>query len=57
MGPGESAAHDAFHDEVVGGMSGSDADSEVEFPLWTEIHVDGGEELLLLVSECVEAGI
>ena len=56
MGPGESAAHDAFHDEVVGGMSGSDADSEVELPLWTEIHVDGGEELLLLVSECVEAG-
>jgi hypothetical protein len=30
--------------------------AEVEVPLWTEVHVNGGEKLLLLVTERIKSG-
>jgi hypothetical protein len=55
MRPGKSAADDALDDQVIGGARRSDADSEVELPLRTEIDVDAGEELLLLIAQSIES--
>src|SRR5579859_5294715 len=41
---------------MIGGMRGSDADSEVKLPLRREVDVNAGEKLLLLISERVESG-
>jgi len=56
VGPRKSPAYNAFNDEVVGGTGRPDAHSQVELPLRTEIHIDGGEELLLLISQRIKSG-
>ena len=47
--PGKTPPHDALHDQVIGGVGDADAHSEVELPLWPEIHIDCRKELLLLI--------
>ena len=54
VGPGETAAHNALNDQVVGGAGDADSDTEVELPVRRKIQIDGGEELLLLVVEAIE---
>ena len=40
VGPGEAAAYDAFHDQVIGGTCGADADAKIELPLRAEVDID-----------------
>ena len=51
LGPGESSSEDAFHGDVIRGTGRSDAHSEVELPLRSEIDVERRKKLLLLISE------
>ena len=56
MVPIEAAADDTFHDQVIGGTGDANAHAEVEFPLRSEIYVNRGEELLLLLAQGIESG-
>ena len=44
--PFEAASDDALDDPVVGGRGGADA--EVDLPVWADVEIDGGKQLLLL---------
>ena len=55
-GPVEAAADDSFDDEVIGGGGRADAYAEVDLPLWRNVEIGDGEDLLLLISECVGGG-
>src|SRR5947207_5281589 len=56
MLPVKPPSDDALHDQVVGRASHTDTHAEVEFPLRPEVHVNGREELLLLLAQTVEPG-
>ena len=52
--PGKAPSDNALDDQVIGGSGCADAYSKVELPLWTQIDVDGRNELLLLFVEWTE---
>src|ERR1700722_16108706 len=47
--PVEATAEDGFHDQVVGGRGGADANADIDFPERRHIEVGDEEDLLLLV--------
>ena len=48
------AAQDQFDQEVIGAVIEAHADSEVAFPLWREVQIDGRHDLLLLLAKSFE---
>src|SRR5512140_2833359 len=40
---------------MIGGTRGSDADSEIELPFRSKVDINGRKELLLLISQRIEA--
>ena len=47
----EAAADDHLHQQMIGAVRDSDAHSEIEFPVGTEIQVDRRHDLLRLGPE------
>ena len=54
--PGETPANDRFVDQPIRGDGGSDADSEVEFPVVRNIQIEAGKKLLLLLAHGIKTG-
>jgi len=52
-GPVKAAAEDAFDDPVIGGCGCAHTDAEVDLPPGTDIEIDAGKYLLLLLVERV----
>lgn len=52
----EAIAQDELGDDVVGAAGDADAQTEIDLPLRAEVHIYGGEKLLLLVLDRIEAG-
>src|SRR5438105_5310390 len=52
--PGKSPADDGFHDQMVGGPGGANADAEIDFPLGRDVNVNRGYKLLLLFVQRIE---
>ena len=44
----EAVAQDHFRDEMIGGRGDADAKAEVDLPLWRQIQIDNGKNLVLL---------
>ena len=44
-----------LHNQVIGGTGNSPANTCVEFPIWSQINIYTGDELLLLILEAIEA--
>ncbi len=51
----ETAAEDHFDEQVVGAMRSADAYAEIELPIGVEIEIDARDELLLLLTDGIEA--
>jgi hypothetical protein len=51
MAPVETAAENAFDDEVVGGAGCAHSDAKIDLPCGRDVEVGNGEELMLLILE------
>ena len=51
----ETVAEDHLGDQVIGGTCDADTQAKVDFPVGREIEVDGGEYLVLLLTDGVKA--
>src|ERR1700687_3062306 len=49
--PSETSANDEFHDQVIAGVVGVEADAEVQLPLGGNIEINRREELVILSSQ------
>ena len=50
IAPIETAAENGFHDQVVGGRRGADADADIDLPNGGHIEIGNDEYLLLLIG-------
>ena len=53
--PVQATADNHFHQQMIGPVGDSYPDSEVELPIRPEIQVNGGDDLLLLLADRIEA--
>src|SRR5580698_6253259 len=51
---GKTPTNDALNNQMIGGSSRADSHSKVELPLWSQIEVNGRNELLLLIPQRTE---
>lgn len=51
----EAIAQNHFHDQMVGGSRQTDAEPEINFPLGREVEIHGGENLVHLLRDGIEA--
>src|SRR5579863_649211 len=52
--PGKTPTNNALNNQMIGGSSRADADTEVELPVWPQIEINRGDKLLLLIVEGAE---
>jgi hypothetical protein len=46
----EAAAYDHFDEQVIGSGGGANAYAEVEFPVFAQVQIQAGDELLFLIA-------
>jgi hypothetical protein len=51
----EAIAQDHLHNQVIRAAGHSEANPKVNFPLRCEIQINGGKDLLLLISQGIKA--
>ena len=49
-GPVETPPDNALYDQMIGRRGRADSHAKVELPLWTEVHINRGDKLLLLLA-------
>ena len=51
----EAAAEDELRDKMIRVVGDADAETRVEFPVLAEVEIDGGDDLVFLIADCVKS--